>query len=122
VLIKELKNNNTYTRFLQDELLNKLKEICDKLNVNDYVVDFEKGKKSTSKQIQNCLHLTINEFLNQGLEKDDSKNRTLIHTFASHLAIKGTPIFTIKELMNNSDIEQTMRYAKLTTDSGKKCA
>jgi site-specific recombinase XerD len=45
---------------------------------------------------------------------------TLRHTFASHLAINGTPIFTIKELMNHSDIEQTMRYAKLAPDSGKK--
>ncbi|WP_193356999.1 tyrosine-type recombinase/integrase [Aliarcobacter butzleri] len=42
-------------------------------------------------------------------------NRTVIytlkHTFASHLAINRIPIFTIKELMNHSDIEQTMRYA-----------
>ena len=40
----------------------------------------------------------MNELFNQGLEKDDSKNRTVIHTlrhtFASHLAINGTPIFT----------------------------
>lgn len=40
-----------------------------------------------------------------------------IHTFASYLAINGTPIFTIKELMNHKDIEQTMRYAKLSPDS-----
>ena len=62
--------------------------------------------------------------LPSGLEKDYSKNRTVIHTlrhtFASHLAINGTPIFTIKELMNHSDIEQTMKYAKLAPDSGKK--
>ena len=48
------------------------------------------------------------------------KSGALRHTFASHLAINGTPIFTIKELMNHSDIEQTMRYAKLAPDSGKK--
>ena len=40
-------------------------------------------------------------FFNQGLEKDDSKNRTVIHTlrhtFASPIyMINGTPIFTIK--------------------------
>jgi site-specific recombinase XerC len=124
VLIKKLKNNNTYTRFLQDELLDKFKEICSELNINDYVVHLKKGKKMTSRQIQNCLHLIINEFFNQGLEKDDSKNRTVIYklrlTFGSHLAIKETPIFTIKELMNYSDIEQTIRYAKFALDSGKK--
>ena len=123
MLIKELKNNNTYTRFLQDELL-KRKEVCNELNINDYVVYFEKGKKSTSRQIQSCLQSIINELFNQCLEKDDSKNRTVIHTlrhtFTSHLAINRSPIFTIKELMNHSDIEQTMRYAKLAPDSRKK--
>jgi len=43
----------------------------------------------------------------------------LTHTFASQLAIAGTPIFTIQKLMNHSDIQQTMRYAKLVQDSGK---
>ena len=44
---------------------------------------------------------------------------TLRHTFASHLAIQGTPIFTIQKLMNHKDIKQTMRYAKLAPDSGR---
>jgi site-specific recombinase XerD len=79
------------------------------LNVNDYVIHFEKGKKSTSRQIQNHLQPIMNELFNQDLEKNDSKNRTVIHilrhTFASNLAINGAPIFTIKEQMNHSDIE-----------------
>ena len=44
---------------------------------------------------------------------------TLRHTFASHLDIKGTPILKIKKLMNHSDINHTLRYAKLAPDSGK---
>lgn len=44
---------------------------------------------------------------------------TLRHTFASHLAINGTPIFTIQKLMNHKDIKMTMRYAKLAPDSGR---
>ena len=44
---------------------------------------------------------------------------TLRHTFASHLAINGIPIFTIQKLMNHSDIKMTMRYAKLAPNSGK---
>ena len=43
---------------------------------------------------------------------------TLRHTFASRLAINGTPIFTIQKLMNHSDIKMTARYAKLAPDSG----
>ena len=38
---------------------------------------------------------------------------------ASHLAINGTPIFTIQKLLNHSDITQTMRYAKLSPENGK---
>ena len=38
--------------------------------------------------------------------------------FASHLAINGTPIFTIQKLMNHKDITMTMRYTKLAPDSG----
>jgi len=44
---------------------------------------------------------------------------TLRHTFASQLAIAGTPIYTIQKLMNHSDIKMTERYAKLSNDSGR---
>ena len=102
----------------------KLFDITKKLNANDYVVSFNKGLKATSRQIQSRLKPILDRLFNKGLEKDDAKNRTVIHTlrhtFASHLAINGNPIFTIKELMNHSDIEQTMKYAKLAPDSGKK--
>ena len=60
---------------------------------------------------------------NDAHDEDDRKNRvvihTLRHTFASHLAINGTPIFTIQKLMNHKDIKMTMRYAKLSHDSGR---
>jgi len=59
---------------------------------------------------------------NQSVDNDDRKNRvvphTLRHTFASQLAIAGTPIYTIQKLMNHKSIEMTMRYAKLAPDQG----
>ncbi|MCG3669076.1 tyrosine-type recombinase/integrase [Aliarcobacter butzleri] len=55
---------------------------------------------------------------------NDSKNKIVFHslrlTFASYLAINGTPIFTIQKLMNHKDIRMTLRYAKLSPDSGRK--
>jgi integrase len=39
---------------------------------------------------------------------------TLRHTFGSWLALMGTPLLTIKELMRHKTIEMTMRYAKLS--------
>ena len=41
---------------------------------------------------------------------------TLRHTYASWLAISGTPIYTIKELMRHKTLEVTLRYAHLIPD------
>lgn len=87
------------------------------INANDRLID--RGKQV----IQDRLTKIYNKFFNLGLDKNDRKNRvvthTLRHTFASHLAINGTPIYTIQKLMNHQDIKMTLRYAKLAPDSGK---
>ncbi len=36
------------------------------------------------------------------------------HTFASWLAIQGTPIRTIQELLGHRDLRMTLRYAHLS--------
>ncbi len=124
ITLKNLKTNTTYKGFLQNDLIKYLREYLQVLKLNDYVININNPSiKTTSRQIQSRLRKRLDKLFNLELEKDDRKNRvvihTLRHTFASHLAINGTPIFTIKELMNHKDIEQTMRYAKLSPDSGK---
>ena len=56
--------------------------------------------------------------LNDGV--DDRRQRvvfhSLRHTFASWLALRGTPILTIQELLGHKRIEMTMRYAHLIPD------
>lgn len=42
---------------------------------------------------------------------------SLRHTFASWLAIKGTPLYTIATLMGHSTLEMTKRYAHLCPDN-----
>jgi integrase len=42
---------------------------------------------------------------------------TLRHTFASWLAIEGTPILTIKSLMGHKSLAMTEKYAKLIPDT-----
>ena len=73
--------------------------------------------------MQRHLKYVLDDLFNEGLDTRDAKNRTVIHTlrhtFASHLAINGIPIFTIQKLMNHQDIKMTIRYAKLAPDSGK---
>ena len=61
--------------------------------------------------------------LDKDLKSEVMRNKvvihTLRHTFASQLVINGTPIFTVQKLMNHKDIKMTMRYSKLSNDSGR---
>ncbi|MGB5919264.1 tyrosine-type recombinase/integrase [Arcobacter sp.] len=124
VTIKNHKTNSTYTAFLQDDLIEFLNDYIKLMKKNDYVCSInEKMDKPTQKNIQWRLKPILDNLFNKELDKYDSKNRvvihTLRHTFASHLAINNTPIFTIQKLLDHTKIEQTLRYAKLAPDSGK---
>lgn len=114
----DYKNKTSYKGFITDRLYVLLKEQLPKLKVNDIVIN-----EYAADTIQHKLKEVFDELFNEGLAKNDSKNRvvthTLRHTFASQLAIQGTPIFTIQKLMNHKDINMTLRYAKLAPDNGK---
>ena len=122
ITLKDFKNNSTYTGYIDDVLVTELTTIAKTLKPNDYVIGGKPTRLSTN-ALSRKLRPILNKLFNAGLDKSDSKNRvvihTLRHTFASHLAINGVPIFNIKELMNHSDINMTMRYAKLAPSSGK---
>ena len=122
ITLKDIKNNSTYNGFIPDDLKSFLINHLEKLSSNYFVVGGDVTKYAT-RTLQRKLQKILNELFNNGLETKDSKNRvvihTLRHTFASHLAINGTPIFTIQKLMNHRDIKQTSRYAKLAPDSGR---
>ena len=72
--------------------------------------------------LQRRLKPILDDLFNQCIDENDSKNRFVVHslrhTFASNLAIKGTPIYTIQKLMNHKDISSTLRYAKLDPRNG----
>ena len=122
ITLKDYKTNKTYQGFLSDELIAYLNGYLKGLTFNSYVVDGLTTKKPT-RTLSRHLKKVLDDNFNVGLNIRDTKNRTVIHTlrhtFASHLAINGVPIFNIKELMNHSDINMTMRYAKLAPSSGK---
>lgn len=112
--IKDFKNNSTYKAFLTDELKALLEKRVINLKMNDKLFISNPEKR---------LRKVLDELFNKEIDFNDRKNKvvfhTLRHTFASHLAINGTPIFTIQKLMNHKDIRMTLRYAKLAPDSGK---
>lgn len=114
ITLKDYKNNSTYKNFLTDEVTELLREHTKELKASD---------KIFTRNPQNTLLNVLDNLFNKGLKSDDAKNRvvvhTLRHTFASHLAINGTPIYTIQKLMNHKDIKMTLRYAKLSPDSGR---
>jgi integrase len=120
--IYDTKNKNRYVGALIDEVKTLLQKPFKSLNNDDYIVSYNQGKKMDKKRIQRRLGPILNKLFNKGIKADDRINRvvihTLRHTFASLLAIEGTPIYTIQKLMNHKDIKQTTRYAKLSPESG----
>lgn len=116
-----------YSGYVTDTTRKLLEEHLKKLNFNDYVVSFNHSGDFTSiRQLQTKLKPILDKLFNIGLEKNDRKNRIVVHslrhTFASQLAIADVPIIRIQELMNHADIRQTMKYAKLQDDENKKAA
>ncbi|MDD3450672.1 site-specific integrase [Sulfurimonas sp.] len=117
ITLKDFKNNTTYKAFLKDDVVELLK---------DYTADIDHSEKLfdvNNTTIQKPIREILNDLFNKKVDTSDRKNRVVVHslrhTFASHLAINGTPIFTIQKLMNHKDIKMTLRYAKLADHSGR---
>jgi integrase len=112
--LKDFKNNSTYKAFLTNDLKILLEKKVLNLKLNEQLFPSNPERR---------LRKILDELFNEGIDFNDRKNKivfhSLRHTFASHLAIIGTPIFTIQKLMNHKDIRMTLRYAKLAPDSGK---
>lgn len=124
ISLQDYKNETFYRGFLQDDIMEIIKKRIFELKSNDYILLYEtKAISNLDDFISRRMKPILDKLFNKDLDTKDYQNRvvihTLRHTFASHLAINGTPIFTIQKLMNHKDIKQTMRYAKLSPDSGK---
>lgn len=122
ISLYDFKNKSYYTGVLTNEVKNMLQNSFKEVKKEDFLISYHNGLKAEKKQIQRRLSPVLNKLFNKGLDLRDTVNRvvihTLRHTFASLLAIDGTPIYTIKKLMNHKDINQTLRYAKLSPDVG----
>ena len=112
IKIQDFKNNSKYTAFLTPLAKQVLQE-------HTHNIIFKTPERTLTRAMQTIL----NELFNKELDSNDRKHRVVIHTtrhtFASHLAIKGTPIQIIQKLLNHKDIQMTMRYAHLLPSSGK---
>ena len=118
--ILDEKNNERYTAFLcSDELESLLRNRTKGKKLDTPIL--EENKSNLYEQLKDKVAKVLNDLFNKGIT--DPKHRVVIHslrhTFASNLAINGTPIFTIQKLLNHKDINMTLRYAKLAPDSGR---
>lgn len=132
VTLFDFKNGSYYKGFLSQKTMEFCKNwsLKNHFKRNDYIVSYD-GKRLFEKDetteevkfLSNRLKPILNRLFNTGIDPSNSIDRTVIHTlrhtFASQLAIAGTPIFTIQKLMNHQDISQTLRYAKLAPETGK---
>jgi integrase len=121
ILIKNHKTGRTYQGYLHQNYEEFISGRIKDLSPSDYIVS---GDKTIITQPTLNYHLKpiLDKLFNAGISPLDRKARIVVHsfrhTFASLLAINGTPIYTIMKLLDHSDIKQTIRYAKLSPDSG----
>lgn len=120
ISVLDEKNSEKYTSFLgSDELEKLLKKRVQKLKLDTPIL--KENEANLYDQIKLKARTVLDRLFND--ENIDAKHKvvihTLRHTFASHLAINGTPIFTIQKLLNHKDIRMTLRYAKLAPDTGR---
>jgi len=111
-----------YTGYISKNLRPLLERHLPGLGRNDYVLSRD-GTPTPYKRIMRPIKKVMDRLFNEGLDPKDSENRIVIHslrhTFASHLAMANVPLYTIKELLNHADIAMTMRYAKLSQETGQ---
>jgi len=80
---------------------------------------FTDAKGSKIKEVTNSFQRVVDRLgLNEGVTDTRQKVvfHTCRHTFASWLAIQGTPLYTIAKLMGHKSISMSERYSHLSPD------
>jgi integrase len=121
IRIMDPKNKMNRTAFMTEAVRKMLKERLPE-DPNEFIFkDRDHGKEM--KSISKTFDRTVKRLgFNNGVM--DRRQRvvfhTLRHTFGSWLAMQGTPILTIKELMGHKSLAMTERYAHLSPDVKKR--
>jgi len=113
--IRDIKRGSSYSNPINQELYDELVDIDD-----GYIVggDVKIGYHA----FYNVFKKVLDTLFNVGLgarDKNRVRTHSLRHTYASHLAMKNTPLDKMQKLMNHADIKMTLRYAHLMPDAGE---
>jgi integrase len=118
ISIKDPKNETNRAAYI----IAPIKEILLRRKVegyskNSFIFMSTKGEKI--REVSNTFDRAVEKLkFNKGV--DDPRDRVVFHTtrhtFASWLAMDGTPLGSIQKLMGHKNIEMTIRYAKYSPD------
>jgi integrase len=116
ILIADPKNGRSRKAFMTQTIQNMFSKM-EEGKPEEYVFASRDGDRID--RISNTFMRAVENLgLNEGITDPRQKVvfHTLRHTFASWLAIQGTPILTIKELMGHQTLAMTERYSHLSPD------
>jgi len=118
--IKDPKSGENRTAYMTKSIKQLLNERYNRLKPNSDELVFKARNGGKITRISKAFERAVKKLgLNDGITdpRDKVVFHTLRHTFASWLAIQGTPIYTIKELMGHKTLAMTERYSHLIPDT-----
>jgi site-specific recombinase XerD len=107
------KTGNVRVLPLNDKAVEILKR-CKPSEKHNYVFVDEKGEQITRQHPRKILKRVIKRL---GIVGDIHKIR---HTFASHLVMKGEPLYNVSKLLGHTSIAMTEKYAHLAPEALRK--
>jgi len=119
IALRDTKNTETRYAPMTEAVREMLKRRMS-IDPKNYIFTDEHGRKL--KEVSNAFERVVDRLdLNNGVI--DSRQRVVFHTcrhsFASWLAMQGTPIYTIARLMGHRSISMSERYSHLSPDHKK---
>lgn len=119
IRIVDDKGGESLSVFINDSLLKLLQEYDNK-EIGSFVFPNSKGMELA--EVSRIFSEIVDDLgFNDGVKgrRDRLTFHSLRHTFASWLALEGTPLLTIKELLGHKAISMTERYSHLIPDVKK---
>jgi len=124
ITLRDTKNTETryapMTEAVREMLKRRMPDSAKQTDPNAHIFTDEDGQKI--KELSNSFQRVVDRLgFNKGVT--DTRQRVVFHTcrhsFASWLAIQGTPLYTIAKLMGHKSIAMSERYAHLSPDHKK---
>lgn len=121
--IRDPKNKHSRHAYITAEIAEVLESRRMKWSRSDLIFPTATGGQRLA--VSDTFEHVVKELgLNRGITDARQKVvfHTFRHTFASWLVQRGTPLYTVAELMGHSSLEMTKRYAHLAPDTMRQAA